>query len=189
MKKELYQMLEMIVKSAYGIQQRVNVRANPNNPESGRIIEATDSKRAIQIEMDDYNLRPGQYKIAKTGKEYEFLAIPASERSRFPDTDRVMYKPEAATFSRSLGNENHDIIMAKIIAFFGVMQEEQNPGSTKFNINTLHPNYFDVLKPWMKLGVTTPITMMATTKSYPVQLNSEFDDLKIRYILMPYGGN
>ena len=184
MKKEIYQMLEMIVKTANSTAEFVNVRKNPTAPEE-TIIEATDSKRALQIILKSESMAEGQYKIAKAGKEYTLIPIPEEKRERLPDTDRVFYKEEAVTFRRSISAHTHDVTMAEILAYFGVMQEILTPGNQESGTNIIRPIFLDILKPWVSI-IVDKIQMKATTPDYPVQLESETESVKIRFVVMPF---
>lgn len=187
MKKELYQMLEMIVKTANSTAEFVNVRKNPSATEE-TIIEATDSKRALQIILKSESIAEGQYKIAKTGKEYALIPIPADHQRRFPDTDRVMYKDEAATFKREITVAAYDIVVGQILAFFGVLQQFLMPESqtVREGVNIIRPIFLDVLKPWTAISSINTIDMKATTPTYPVQLESTTNDTTIKFIVMPF---
>lgn len=185
MKKELYQMLEMIVKTANRTAEFVNVRKNPSATEE-TIIEATDSKRALQIILKSESIAEGQYKIAKTGKEYTLIPIPEEKRERFPDTDRVFYKDEAVTFRRSISTHAHDATMAEILAYFGVMQEILTPGKQENGINIIRPIFLDTLKPWVSIIEPITLEMKGTTPNYPIQLESFTATVKIRFVVMPF---
>lgn len=186
MRKEFYQMLEIVTKTASNDMQIVNVRKNPNDPEE-LILEATDTKRAIQIFTKEA-ISEGQYKIAKTGKEYALMPMPADHQRRFPDTDRVMYKDEAATFKREITVAAYDIVVGQILAFFGVLQQFLMPESqtVREGVNIIRPIFLDVLKPWTAISSINTIDMKATTPTYPVQLESTTNDTTIKFIVMPF---
>lgn len=185
MKKELYQMLEMILKSAQATNiQAVNIRRNPLAID-GMIVEATDDKRAIQI-ITKEAISEGLYKIAKTGKEYTLLLIPVEKRERFPDIDRVMYKETEPSFVRDIKAPLPDIVEATIHAHFGSLQESLAPGKQTFGINIIRPIWLDVIKPWCK--ISDIFKMKCTTPNYPVQIESESEELIIKFAVMPFCG-
>lgn len=183
MKKELYQMLEMICKTADSTRiQVVSIRHNLLD-DTEMIVEATDTFRAIQITTNS-EFADGLYKIAKTGTDYTLLLIPEDRRERFPDVDRVLYKDTSIMFERRMSSVVPDIIIAQIQAYFGSMQETQAPGKQTHGINIIRPKLLDVIKPWCKLS--DDFTLKCKTPSYAAQIESESEGLKIKFLAMPF---
>jgi len=185
MRKELYQMLEMIVKTATENRMKIiNVRSNPACT-SETILEAIDSKRALQIILKTETIAEGHYKLAKTEQNYTLIPTSEEFRDKFPEVDRIIYADAAIKFSRSVYMNDYHSTMAKTIAYFGVMQEIQTPNKQEHGVNIIMPLRLNVLKPWMSKDIAKDMTTKAKSASYPIQLESETEKLKITFVVMP----
>jgi len=189
MRKEIYQMLEMIIKSAGDHQAFVNIRSTPENPEQ-KIIEATDSKRAIQIHLTDFNQADGQFRIGKIGKDYALLPMSDGEKTKFPEVDRVIIKDKAVEFTRNVVTHTPNVVPSYITGWIGYYEARNiATGESLDDIHTIDLEALDVIKPWCKLS--EHISIGIKSMKMPVRFTGESrffaDKFKITYVVMPYG--
>ena len=172
MKKEYYEMfLDVIKTAAEPPHQLIHIEGNT--------IDATDSTRALRIILEDKPGEPGDYKIAKIGKDYQ--VIPVDNPGRFPDITRVMgYGSRPTTVTIELSGLDPQHIPANFLAIYGHLQRDRDPGAL-FWIN--YTFLSKILVTMAKLG--DKITFEYLSHKYPVYITTMAGADKIEYLIMP----
>ena len=181
MRKEYFEMFLDVIKTATEPpHQLIHI--------DGNTIDATDSKRALRIILEDKPCEPGDYKIAKIGKDYQVM--PADNPGRFPDITRVMSygsRPTTVTIELSGIDKKgkpfrHDPqhIPANFLAIYGHLQRDRDVNALSWINYTFLSK---ILVTMAKLG--DKITIEYGSPTHPVYITTTVGDDKIEYLIMP----
>ena len=183
MRKEYFEMLLDVIKTADDpTKQLIHV--------NGNTIDATDSKRVLRIILENKPCEPGDYKIAKIGKDYQVM--PADNPGRFPDITRVMgYGSRPTTITIELSGIDkkgkpfrHDPqhMPANFLAIYGYLQRDhdRDPGALSWINYTFLSK---ILVMMAKLG--DKLTVEYRSPTHPVYITTTVGDDKIEYLIMP----
>ena len=181
MRKEYFEMFLDVVKTADKPSlQLIHVEGNT--------IDATDEKRALRIILEDKPCEPGDYKIAKIGKDYQVM--PADNPGKFPDVTRAMgygSRPTTVTIElsgidrwRKPFRQDPQHAPANFLAIYGHLQRDRDPGALSWINYTFLSK---ILVMMAKLG--DKLTVEYLSHKYPVYITTMAGVDKIEYLLMP----
>lgn len=177
MRKDYYEILNAIIKTAPPHQQIVNVRGN------GSIVEATDSKRLVKITLEQPLVADGIYQIAKLGKDFGLIG--RGDQPLFPDSDRIIPKDVKRDFTVYTDNDV-SVVTAKILRAWIVAQMQERQMADHNEPTILNPDFLaPIVKQLSK--VAESVVIGYTQARYPVLITTECGYDKIEYVLMPMG--
>ena len=183
MRKEYFEMFLDVIKTADDPTKQL-IHAD------GNTIDATDSKRALRIIFEDKPCEPGDYKIAKVGKDYQVM--PADNPGRFPDITRVMAygsRPTTVTIELSgIAKKGKPFcydpqhVPANFLTIYGHLQRDRDPGALSWINYTFLSK---ILVMMAKLG--DKLTVEYRSPTYSVYITTMAGVDKIEYLIMPIG--